>query len=72
MNGVDAVIKIRGHEKENNLKPTNVIIISACSSKTDIADFLMRQGQTVANKFLQKPVIFNELQYLIISLLENI
>jgi CheY-like chemotaxis protein len=71
LNGVDAVIKIREYEKELNIKPSKVIIISACSSKADIDDLLMRQGKVLANRFVQKPVIFNDLSYLIVSLFEN-
>lgn len=61
LNGLDATIKIRNYEKENNLEKTIIIAVTAYAMETD------RQScfEAGMNDFLAKPFLVEELTKLI-------
>ena len=59
MDGKTAAKKIREYEKENNIEPSTIIMISANISQSEIKECL--EGEIRANEFLKKPVKYEEL-----------
>lgn len=58
MNGLDATLRIRSFEKENNLKPTKIIAMTAKALNEDLKKCL----DAGMNDYLIKPVHIHELK----------
>jgi len=61
MNGKEASMKIRELEKQNNLKPTFLMIISGNCTESEIQECLDPNGKIQAQAFLKKPVSLDDL-----------
>jgi len=65
LNGKEAAIKIRQYEKENNLSPSIIFIVSGHCNQRMIDEFLDPRGPVYANEFLKKPLMYHQLSEII-------
>jgi len=61
MNGKEASMKIRELEKQNDLKPCFLMIISGNCTESEIQECLDPKGKIRAQAFLKKPVTLEDL-----------
>jgi two-component system CheB/CheR fusion protein len=62
MNGKEAAKKIRAYEKDRNIWPVRIIMVSANCIESEIFDCLDKNGEIRATQFLKKPVTLEELR----------
>lgn len=65
MDGKEAARLIRKFEKENNLSPCFIVMISGNVTESEISQCLRYDGDMLANHFLKKPATYDDLSRLI-------
>jgi len=63
MNGKTACEKIREYERQNNLNPTVIILISGNYEQQQLSTFLDKDQNKKADCFLRKPLLFEEFRW---------